>query len=239
MTKEKQFLELFNKLEKYLRIEYNQNKFSYTGFMSSIYSIKKTNRNSVIANKNNFDILKQASQIRNIISHNNDVIVPSETFLSQFTSIVDKICNPLKVGHIMIPFSKLKTVKLSNKVSDAINLIKEYGYNSIPVLEDNELQGIFTEKSLFDFLSINKNISISKDMNIEDILEAIDLNSDPRKYFAFVSRNLSVEEAYEHFDKDLKHRREMLLLLVTEGGQSGEKLLGIVALRDIENALLS
>lgn len=239
MTKEKEFLEIFNSLEQFLRVEYNQDQSSHPGFMSTLYRIRKSNKNPIISNKFNFDILSQASQIRNIMSHNNDILIPSDSFIKKFGELVQKIRNPLRVEHIMIPFSELKTVTLSDPVETAILLLKQHGYNTIPVIDHGELVGIFTEKSVFDYLSIYKNRTISKDMRIQDILEAIDLNSDPRKYFAFVGRKLSVEDAYKHFDTDLKQRREMLLLLVTEHGEPKEKLLGIVALRDIENALIN
>ncbi|MBN2540907.1 MAG: CBS domain-containing protein [Bacilli bacterium] len=238
MTKEKEFLEVFNQLEQYLRVEYNGDHFSYSGFMSTLYRIKKTGKNKIINNKYNFDVLKQASQIRNIIAHNNDVLVPSEVFMNKFKEIVDRMTNPLKVENIMIPFSQLKTVQPSNTVGEAIELLKEHGYNTIPVIGDHHLLGIFTEKSVFDYLSMFNNESIAKSMKISDIIEAIDLNYDPRKYFAFISRGTLVETAYEHFDRDRKHRREMLILLVTEHGEKDEKLLGIVTMRDIENALL-
>ncbi len=238
MTKEKEFLEIFNQLEKYLRIEYNQGNYSYSGFMSTIYRIKKSNKNSIISNKYNFDIISQASQIRNIIAHNNDVLTPSDNFISTFRKIVDKISNPLKVENIMIRYSNLKTVHFNNTIGDAVQLLKDKGYNTIPVIENNKLMGIFTEKSIYDYFTIPKNTSINKQMLIKDIIEAIDLNSDPRKYFEFVNRHATIEEAHDLFHKDLQHKRELLLLLVTENGVSTEKLLGIVALRDIENALL-
>jgi hypothetical protein len=44
MTNEQVFLDTFKKLEKYLRIEYNQGNYSYSGFMSTIYRIKKHHR---------------------------------------------------------------------------------------------------------------------------------------------------------------------------------------------------
>ncbi|HOO44218.1 MAG TPA: CBS domain-containing protein, partial [Bacillota bacterium] len=152
MSQEKVFLELFNTLEKFLRVEYNQNTYSYTGFMSTIYRIKKSNKNPVISNKYNFDIIQQASQIRNIIAHNNDIVLPTDNFMNKFSDIVEKICNPLRVENIMIPFTKLKTVTRKNTIEDAIGLLKEHGYNTIPVIENNNLLGFFTEKSIFDYL---------------------------------------------------------------------------------------
>lgn len=239
MTKEKEFLDLFKQLEKYLRIEYNQGNYSYSGFMSTIYKIKKSNKNPVISNKYNFDILQQASQIRNILSHNRNVIVPSDRFIDDFRNVVTKICNPLKVENIMIKFSKLKTAGLETTIDEVIKMLKKYGFNTIPIINENQLMGIFTEKSVFDYLSMHKTSSLSKKMKVKDILEAIDLNSDPRKYFDFIKRDATIESAYESFNKDLKSRRELLLLLVTEEGEKDQRLLGIVALRDIENALFN
>ncbi len=145
----------------------------------------------------------------------------------------------MKIENVMIKYSKLKTIRLDTTLEEAIQLLKEHGYNTLPVIEGSNLMGIFTEKSIFDFLSMNTNKSISKAMKIEDILPAIDLNSDPRKYFDFISRNSNLRDAYDLYNADLKQRRELLLLLVTENGVSGEKLLGIVALRDIEEALIN
>jgi CBS domain-containing protein len=239
MSKETEFLELFKKLEKYLRIEYNQGNYSYASFMSTIYKIKKDYKNPLIANKYNLDIIQQASQIRNIIAHNTNVIIPSDKFLGQFRDVVNKICDPLKVENIMIKISKLKKVNMNNTVGDAIELLSEYGYNTIPVIEDDVLHGIFTEKSVFDYLSMHRHTNISKNMLIKDIIEAIDLNSDPRKYFDFIARTASIEDAYEIYNHDLRNKRELLLLLVTENGRTDEAVLGIVALRDIKNALLN
>ncbi len=239
MNKESEFLELFRKLEKHLRIEYSRGTYSYSNFMNTIHRIKKTNKNSVISNKHNFDILHQASQIRNILSHNNNVLIPSDKFLNEFRAIVKKICDPLKVGHIMIKLDDLKSASLNTPVGDIINMLKEYGYNTIPIIDNHQLMGVFTEKSAYDYLSMYKTKSLSKNMLIKDILEAIDLNSDPRKYFDFIGRNASIQDAYDLFNKDLKSRRELLLLLVTEKGEYDQALLGIVALRDIENALFN
>jgi CBS domain-containing protein len=175
--------------------------------------------------------------VRNIISHNNDVIIPSEKFLNNFKKVVEKIIKPLKVEHIMVKYSKLKIARLNTNVGKVIDMLKEYGYNSIPIIDNNQLMGVFTEKSVYDYLTMNKHDSISKNMLVSDMIDAIDLNSDPRKYFDFISRDASVDDAYDCFTKDFKSRRELLLLLVTEQGEKEQKLLGIVALRDIEKAL--
>jgi CBS domain-containing protein len=239
MEKERYFISLFNDLENYLRITYSRGDYSYTGFITKLYQIKKSRENMIINDMENFEIIKQAAQMRNIIAHNNDVLIPSDQFIKRFESIVKKITKPLTVKDIMTEYNQLKTISLKTKIKDAVNMLKSSGFSTLPVIEGDELLGLFTEKSLYDYFSLNQARQISKDMTIKDIIEAIDLNNHPRKYYDFVEKNMSIYEAYQMFDKDIKQRREMLLLLVTNSGSNYEHLLGIVALRDLENHLIN
>ncbi|MDD3128847.1 MAG: CBS domain-containing protein [Candidatus Izemoplasmatales bacterium] len=239
MIKEKDFLKLFNELEEYLRIKYQNKDYSYTGFVTKLYQIKKSKENSIINNNYNFDIIKQAAQMRNIIAHNNDVLVPSDRFMKEFETIVNKITKPLTVRQIMTKYQDLKTIHLNTTIGDVVDLLKNTGYSTIPVIERDDLIGIFTEKSLYDYFSLKKTNTITKSMRISEIIEAIDLNNHPRKYFEFISKDSDIYQAYHVFNKDIKQRRELLLLLVTENGKQGEHLLGIVALRDLENHLIN
>jgi len=239
MEKEKTFLRLFNDLENYLRITYSRGDYSYTGFITKLYQIKKSKENMIINNNNNFELIKQAAQMRNIIAHNNDILVPSDRFLEMFEKVVNKITKPLTVRDIMTRYSDLKAISLNTTIGDCVDLLKRYGFSTLPVIDEDNLLGIFTEKSLYDYMSLNRSKSINKSMKISDILEAIDLNNHPRKYYDFIGVNTNIYDAYQMFNKDIKQRREMLLLLVTENGKVTESLLGIVALRDLENHLIN
>jgi len=239
MEKEQLFLNMFNELEQYLRVTYSRSEYSYTGFVTKLYQIKKSRENMIINNNHNFELIKQAAQMRNIISHNNDVLVPSEKFLKEFSEVVKKITQPLTVRQIMTKYHDLKTINLKAAIGDAVDLLKTSGFSTIPIIEKDDLLGIFTEKSLYDYFSLKNAKTINKGMKISEIMEAIDLNNHPRKYYDFISANTNIYDAYQMFNKDFKVRREMLLLLVTENGKEGEHLLGIVALRDLENQLIN
>lgn len=239
MGREEHFLDLFKSLEQYLRINYADKNYSYTGFITKLYQIKKSKENFIINNNRNFEIIKLAAQMRNIISHNNDVLSPSENFIRDFEEIVIKITKPLTVRQIMTRYDELKTVGLKTTLGDVVDLLKKSGFSTIPVIEGDDLKGLFTEKSLYDYLSLRQVKRIDKSMKVEEIIEAIDLNNHPRKYFDFVDIDTDIYNAYQIFNKDIKQRREMLLLLVTQNGLPGEHLLGIVALRDLEKHLIN
>ncbi|MCF7924183.1 MAG: CBS domain-containing protein [Candidatus Izimaplasma sp.] len=237
MNKEEYFLDLFNKLDEYLRIKHFNNHSAYTSYVKKIFYIKNHRMNPIIENNHNFDLLKKAGEIRNIIAHNNDIIIPSDSFLEEFETLVNEIMKPKKVFQIMTNYSDLQTRDINDTLEDAISLIKEKGYSSIPILDQGKVFGMFTEKSIFDYLSMENNYEINKTMSLSAIKDAIDLDNNPRHYFKYIPRDMTVYEAYEIFSDDFKAKRELVLLLVSETGKSTEKILGIVALRDLKNLL--
>ncbi|MFW5888779.1 MAG: CBS domain-containing protein [Bacillota bacterium] len=238
MNKEEYFLKLYNDLDKYLRVKHFNNHPSYTSYVKKIFYIKNHKLNPIIQNNYNFDLLKKAGDIRNIIAHNSDVIVPSDSFIEQFETLVNEITRPKLVYQIMTNYSDLHTINLNGQITEAIQIIKDKGYSTIPIIKQNKIIGLFTEKSLFDFLTIEGNDNINKSMTLEDIKEAIDLDNKPRQYYQYIPKDLTVYEAYEIFSEDFKGKRELILLLVTHSGKETEKILGIVALRDLKNELL-
>lgn len=236
MNKEDKFIEIYNQLDTYLRIKYFNDNPSYTSYSKKIFYIKNHKLEPIIQNEHYFDILKKAGEIRNIVAHNNNIIVPSDEFLNEFSNLVDRICKAKRVDQIMTPYSHLQTKDYQDRLKDVIELIANKGYNAIPIINNHQFVGMFTEKTIFDYLSISERI-IDKEMFIKEMHEVIDLDGKPRAYFKFIPRNLSVDQAYDIFTQDFKGKHQLLLLLVTENGIKTEKLLGIVALRDLKNEL--
>lgn len=236
MDKSERLIHLFNQLDEYLRIKHFNNNPSYTSYSRKIYYIKKHHLEPVFENKRDFDVIKKAGEIRNIVVHNNDLVDPNETFLNQFEALVERITRPKRVDQVMTPYQRLKKAQITDRLNDAIQLIKKHGFASIPVLKDGHVLGFFTEKTVFDYLTISDRI-VDKDMTLETLKDVINFDQKPRAYFKFISRDMTVDEAYQIFIEDFRKKHELMLLLVTEHGDASESLLGIVALRDLKNVI--
>jgi len=236
MNKETYFLELFNKLDTYLRIKHFNNNPSYMSYVRKLFYIKKHKLEPIIGRDHHFDILRTAGEIRNILAHNNDIIIPSDDFLNEFKELVTRITEPNILSQIMTRYSDLHTKTYDDRLSDVLGLMKSSGFASIPILEDNQFVGMFTERTVFDYLTISDRI-IDKDMKVKEMHEVIDLDNEPKQYFKFVPKDMGVDTAYDIFINDFKEERHLILLLITENGRHHEKLLGIVALRDLKNEL--
>lgn len=236
MIKEQKFIDLFNQLDEYLRIKHFNNNSSYTSYVKKLFYVKKHKLEPLIQRNSNFDILKKAGDIRNIVVHNQNIIVPSDSFLKQFEILVKRITQPKMVSEIMTQYRDLLTKDMDDRLSDVIDLMKEKGFASIPILDGKDFVGMFTEKTMFDYLTISNRI-VDKNMNLRSLLPVIDLDKEPRAYFKFINKSMAVDEAYQIFMDDFKLKHQLILLLVTENGKKDEQLLGIVALRDLKNEL--
>ncbi|MFA5067080.1 MAG: hypothetical protein WC466_03445, partial [Candidatus Izemoplasmatales bacterium] len=82
------FLDKFQELEKYLRIEYVNGSYKESTFMGTLFRIRGRKENKIIANPHYFDTLQQAAQLRNIIVHNSDVAEPTDRFMKRFFQVV-------------------------------------------------------------------------------------------------------------------------------------------------------
>ena len=205
-------------------------------FSRKIYYLKKRRSEPLFENDHYFDMLKKASDIRNIIVHNNDLVIPNEQFVREFEILVERITKPKTVKDVMTPFSKLKTLNLNHRLNDGIRLFKQYGFASIPIMDGGHLVGFLTEKTVFDYLSVYDQ-KVDKQMHLSRLIDVMNFDQEPRAYFKFVSQDLTVDDGYQIFIEDFKHKHELILLLVTKNGKKDERLLGIVALRDLKNEL--
>ncbi|MBU0996774.1 MAG: CBS domain-containing protein [Firmicutes bacterium] len=232
------FLKFFNDLERHLRIEYNDGRFSESSFMGTLYRIKGKKSNPIISDKDNFEILSQAAQLRNIMVHNEGVAEPTEEFLIRFKKVVNRIIRPKRVLEVMRPIRELSVACLDDSIEDMINLMKKNNYSNIPVVENHKLKGVFTERTLFHYMMMDNKGIVKKDMKMQDLLEAMDLDNDPTQYFDFIPKDIDIYEALISFEKDYEEDRELEILFVTEHGLSSEAILGIITVWDLKQAFL-
>ncbi len=237
MDKANRFMEVFRELETYLRVEYERGDYRESTFMGTLFRIKGKKQNAVIANPRYFDIIQQAAQLRNIIVHNQSIAEPTDSFLESFQKIVNMITRPKKVQDVMVPIASIAKADLDTSVKTVIHLMQDKGFSKIPVFAKGDLLGVFTEKSLYYYLSIPGNSEISLKDKMADLLAAIDLDGNPADYFRFVDRNMDVFSALKLFQRDFREKNKLEMLFVTEHGFRSEKVLGILTLADLEGSI--
>ena len=224
------FLDVFKQLEKFLRLE-SKFDFDESSYKRNIES--STNR--IVRNLENKDILLIAGKIRNLIVHNNKVVFPSQTFLSNFEQLVQKIIHPKLVTEVMIPTNQCVIAKPHQTFFEVSNLMKINRITTVPILENDKVVGVFSETTLFQTLVDSEgNIIYSlKESRFREFMDKFGLESNTYFSFKFVNRNSNVYDCLDYFEKGYNEYKRLELIFVTENGNPNESLLGLVSIFDL------
>ncbi|MCR4698740.1 MAG: CBS domain-containing protein [Bacilli bacterium] len=226
------FLSAFKELENELLSIAKISDYGHISFSKALNEVYYHRKNPIVAQYDNYDFLKTASDLRNILSHENDVCAPSEEFLNQFLLLKDAIVHPLTCDKIAT--RKIYSCKKSDPLSQVLKKMEYYSLSHVPVLdEDGCVQGIFSRSTIFDYLSMNEAFTYDKNITIGDFEEFLPLDSHLNETFLFVSQNERVDKIFSHLFKNKEHDKNVALLLMTRNGRPGEKLLGIITATDV------
>lgn len=222
------FKELENKLLSIAKIR-EEGFVSFSRALNDIYYGRK---NSVLSVYENYDFLKTCSDLRNILSHENDVCAPKEEFLSHFLSLKESICHPVTCYQICT--KKIYSCKESDSLFQTLKLMEYHSLSHLPVLDDDGCAcGVFSRETLFDFTSMNEGIVCDQDTTISLFSEFLPFEEHLNERFLFVSKNERIDTLYPLLLKQKEHQKRVSLLFVTEHGRRGEKLLGIISVTDL------
>lgn len=225
------FLTSFKELEKEL-LGIAKLKDDYVSFSRALNHIYYNGLNPVIAQRDNYDFLRTASDVRNILSHENDVCVPTEEFFNKFQSIARAIISPYTCYEVAT--KNIDTCHYSDRLFSICSLMDRKHLSHIPVLNDSErVTGVFSRSSIFDYLNEYQHLEITPEYTIGDLREVVALNNHSNETFFFVSKRMNILSAFELIQKKKAHDKIVGLLLVTENGKSSEKLLGVITMTDL------
>ncbi len=234
MTEEERvdsFLASFKELEKELA-HISRIKDDYVSFSRALNQIYYNRLNPIIAQRDNYDFLKTASDLRNILSHENNVCAPSESFLERFQKIGKAILSPYDCYDVCT--KDVDTCVLSTPVFEAMERMVKNGLSHLPVVNaKGQVIGVFSRSTLFDFLQGRNKMELDASYTIQDFRSAVSFDGHLNEDFFFVPRHRSVVDAFGMILKKKAHDKQVGLLLVTENGRKTEKLLGVITALDL------
>ncbi|MDY3907568.1 MAG: CBS domain-containing protein [Candidatus Enterosoma sp.] len=228
------FLSLFRDLENKLVSIANLDYEDYVSYSRALNHIHSLELDPIIAVDENYSFLKKAGDLRNILSHNNDVCIPADNFLSRFKKIVSLVTK--KTDAYTICNKKIIYTKRDMSVVTTMKMMESQSLSHLPILDDQyTVKGVFSRSTIFDYLSINNRIAIDiKNMQIKDFYPVIKIDGHLNESFIFVKKSDDISSLYQMMKKKEKHGKNISLLFVTEHGNENEKLEGIISLADFK-----
>lgn len=223
------FLDYYNKIDDFIKITNGYD--SYVTFSQKI----KNSSNKVVQRFK--DELISYGELRNAIVHNprigNKAIAePHDETVTKLKDLYQKITNPKKV----IPEFQFEVlgVRENDFINEILIQMKKNSFSQFPVFdaEDNVIELINTNTiSRWLSLEIEANGTIIiENVKVKDLIPEIEF----MKNYKFISRDISVYEAYDYFINQINTKQRNLdVLFITNSGKSTEKLLGLITIEDI------
>jgi len=225
------FLSAFKRLEKGM-VSLSDLGGDYVSFSRALNYVYDHRLSPLVSRSENYDFFKTASDVRNILAHEENPIVPTDAFLKRFLALTEAFLNPLSCYQAAT--KAIVSVSLKTPIPTAIARMEKEGLSHLPILDaDGVVLGVFSRSAFFDAMAEQGKIEVDEEARVIDFLSVSGLESHHNESFPFVPRDLSVRKAYEGMMRRKPHEKNVALLLVTEHGKSKERLLGVLTASDL------
>ena len=178
MKKTEEFIEKYKRLESKIRANYNlKNDISLISFFNSKSMFKPY-----------LEQIRYIQDVRNLLQHKYKIgdeypFEVADSLINELDKLLEVFSTRKRCKDIMLPYEKVYTANIDDKLSKVIFDLKDKMYNHVPILQNNILVGVFDEISLYE-LYIN-GFNINKNTSFQDIRRYIDLNYRKREKFIF------------------------------------------------------
>lgn len=173
-------------------------------------------------------------RLRNLDFHNkndNYYLITDDT-IKKLKDIVEEVKHPFEVYRKATINVYTKT--LNDKVLPTMKEMNEKSFTHIPIYdnEKNNLVGLFSENSLFQYVMEDNIIVVDENTTFSDIRKCIDLNLS-KEIVKFVPKDRLYDDVVNDFIREFKNNNKLSCVLVTHSGKPTEKVMGIITAWDV------
>ena len=226
-TNARRFIKAYNSIDYAIRVQHN-----FKRSMSFSEAVRKAVPLNYLVRKYEDDLV-DFGRLRNAIIHssNDEYVIaePHDDVVEKIEHIAALITTPPKAIDAIVDRNVL-CVQNDVTLRDVIRLIATSNYSNIPVFKDGGLIGVANGQRILDAIGrqIEKNNSVEEYINTTTIEQVI-LNAAPYKSYDIVSKDATIEEVLNLFNRN----RKLLSVLITKGGTINETPIGIITTADV------
>lgn len=227
LSNAQRFIQSYNNIDYAIRTRYNLNRSM--GFSELI---RKSVALNYIVRKYEDDLIDYG-RLRNAIVHGNEEYIMAEPHYEVVENIekIERLLTAPPKALETVCRRDVLTIDASKSMREVIMLMASSSYSNIPVYDKSgEIIGIANGQKILDsfgkyLLTGGNCTTFLNNVKIEDMLSRLEDN----EYYVFANKELTVEEALEHFHNNSK----LLAIIVTKNGGAKEKPLGIITGGDV------
>lgn len=181
------------------------------------------------------DLLRE---IRNILSHNagangEAVVEPSDEMLVRLDGVIEYVRRPRYAAEFGTPGEQILSAHPNDSILAVMRNMRKNGYSHVPVKENGRVVGVFSVKSLFDYLAENDLDSLDNNARIHALGDRIRLDRKHGERYMFVAADTSIVSVRRAFQRYTEKNRRLSTVFVTRSGSPDEELISIITPWDV------
>ena len=177
-------------------------------------------------------------EVRNLLTHNADqsgapIVEPSQALLDQLYEIISYVQKPQSALAFATPVEKLLKAHANERALDIMRRMEKHGYSHVPVVDDGILQGVFSKSAVFSHIMSGG--CIDSTTRIIEFSRYTGITGQRGSRYAFIDSSSSYLDARNMFEKDTGRNNRLAAIFITESGDPGGLLLGMLTPWDVMN----
>ena len=154
--------------------------------------------------------LNVCREVRNLLSHHaaihgQSVVEPSEALIGVLREVIEYVRRPQPAMDFATPRDKLMIAYLDQSALRVMREMQKRGFSHVPVFQHGEFMGVFSVSTVFSYV-------------IDEVGHGMD-------------KRTTIGDRFER--KRGQHTKRLVAIFVTENGQFGERLLGMITPWDV------
>ncbi|MCI2068382.1 MAG: CBS domain-containing protein [Bacilli bacterium] len=232
MTETERFLKAFKELEDRLVVLIKAD-YGFVSFSHALDQVHAEHLDPLVSQEETYQFLKTASDLRNLLSHEDNIAIPTPSYCALFESYVEEICHPVKAEALMTRAENLIFAWDSTKLGELSEKMAERHLSHVPLLEDGVVKGVFSSTSFFQYFLEHQGINLTPLMTVGQLASSLDISSHLNENFVFVRAEQPAYSLLRYFNKVQAGDKRISVIFVTKNGFKDERLLGLITQADL------
>ncbi len=176
--------------------------------------------------------------LRNLLSHYDwskagaDLVIVTDQAVRQVNNLYYSL-NPLTLMRLAIRAGQIFAPAPSDSVMTAVKLMDRNDYSYIPIVEDHQIVGVFSTKTLMRIVAERGADALGENLTFRDIMPYIALVEESVAHYGFIDSNTTVEDVSLKFQRSRNRKVRLDVLFITHNGRSDGTLQGMITPVDL------
>ena len=176
--------------------------------------------------------------LRNLLSHydwskaGNDMIIVTDQAVRQVNNLYYAL-NPVTLMRLAIRAGQIFAPAPSDSVLAAIQVMQRNDYSYIPIVDNHQMVGVFSTKTLLSLIAGRNTFQLSDTMTFQDIANHIRIADESNAHYGFIDPNATVEDVSGKFQRSKTRKKRLDVLFITDNGRSDGRLQGMITPVDL------